>query len=126
MASQGREVRGDFVTGLIVGALISGAIVWWIAAEGPNSGMKELPEACAALEDEYWAAIEHMLSVSPLVVQLHNAGAFDSRFVEVVEGDPPGVMYADNDAIEATWQPGYESVTDRFQDASLACQSEFS
>jgi hypothetical protein len=67
-----------------------------------------------------------MLSVSPLLVQLHNGGAFDSRFVEVVGGDPPGVMYADNNGIETKWQPGYESVTDRFGDAFLACQSEFS
>jgi hypothetical protein len=36
MAGDDRQMRGEFVTGLVVGALISGAIVWWIAPEGPN------------------------------------------------------------------------------------------
>ena len=69
--------------------------------------------------------VKHMLDVAPLGVQLRNQGGFDSQFVSVHEGDPEGQMYADNTAIDTTWEPRYDALGQKEMDDFVACKDAF-
>lgn len=116
--------RAATATTFVVGLIIGGAIIWYLAPPGPNSGPKTMPEACAALDTDYWAMVDHMLDVAPLGVQLRNRGGFDASYVDVKEG-VGGVMYVDDDRIDATWTPKYDELTGKQMDHLVACREDF-
>lgn len=109
---------------LVIGLILGGLVVWFIGLPGPNSGPKETPTKCEALEDDYWDMVELMLDVSPLSVQLRNRGGFNPTYVDVREGEG-GILHVDDDAIEEEWEPMYDELTTRFDDDFLACREAF-
>jgi hypothetical protein len=111
-------------TTFVVGLIIGGAIIWYLTPSGPNSGPKTVPESCVALDTDYWAMVGHMLDVAPLGVQLRNWGHFDASYVDTKEG-VGGVMFVNDDQIDATWTPRYDELTGKQMDNFVACRESF-